>query len=158
MNSPFKHLLADEAGIGRHAVASRPDQQARGPGNLPRRPGRRGHGSHASEGHRGRPYGRRVPRNLIVMGFAVALVIFSLSRVFHNVTSANMTAANVTGSVIWESANSSVANLTAVDPSLAAAGPGAPGTLIQSTARVTRNPLQAGYHSLPTDRRTTEAG
>ena len=37
------------------------------------------------------------------------------------------------------------------------AGPGAPGTLIQSTARVTRNPVQAGYHSLPTERWTSEA-
>jgi hypothetical protein len=91
------------------------------------------------------------------MGFAVALAIFPLSRVFRNVTSVSMTAANVTGSVIWESANSSVANLTAIDPSLAADGPGAPGTLIQSTARVTRNPVQAGYHSLPTERWTSEA-
>jgi hypothetical protein len=72
-------------------------------------------------------------------------------------TPVGMMAASPSVPVVWEAATSSVANLAAVSPSLAAADPGAPGTLIQSTARITRNPVRPGYSSIPTERWTSEA-
>jgi hypothetical protein len=96
------------------------------------------------------------------MGFVAALMIVTLPRAFSDLTAASPTAARMTAAspsvpVVWEAANSSVAHLAAVSPSLAAAGPGAPGTLIQSTARISRNPVRPGYHSMPTERWTSEA-
>jgi hypothetical protein len=72
-------------------------------------------------------------------------------------TAAPATAVPTTTHVVWEAASSSVANLAAISPSLAAAGPGAPGTLIQGSARLTRNPVLPGYSSQPTERWTSEA-
>jgi hypothetical protein len=96
------------------------------------------------------------------MGFVAALTLATLPRAIDGLTGASptpvaMTAASSSAPVVWEAANSSVANLAAVSPSLAAAGPGAPGTLIQSTAQITRNPVRPGYSSVPTERWTSEA-
>jgi hypothetical protein len=89
-------------------------------------------------------------------------MVVALARVFAGLTAASptpvgMMAGSPSVPVVWEAASSSVANLAAVSPSLAAAGPGAPGTLIQSTARINRNPVRPGYHSMPTERWASEA-
>src|SRR5215470_16523191 len=58
--------------------------------------------------------------------------------------------------VVWEAASSSVANLSRVDPALAAGAVGTARSLIQATAPLSSNPVQAGFHSLPTERWTSE--
>jgi hypothetical protein len=98
-----------------------------------------------------------VVRKLIVIGLAVALAIVALPRAFGAVASGSMASAAAGRSVVWEAANSSVANLAGVNPALAAAGPGSPHSLIQSTGHITRNPVWGGYRSLPTERWTSEA-
>jgi hypothetical protein len=151
MSSPSKHFpRANPQRTGRHSSPGRLGQQAPDGGDSPRRHERPFRGSQ-----------RRAPRKLIALGFVAALMVVALARVFAGLTAspmpAGMMAASPSVPVVWEAANSSVANLAAVSPSLAAAGPGAPGTLIQSTARITRNPVRPGYHSMPTERWTSEA-
>src|SRR5215469_7443166 len=146
MSSPSKHFpRANPQKTGRHSSPGRPGQQAPDGGDSPCRHGRRPRGSQA----RG---GGRAPRKLIALGFVAALMVVALARVF-----AVLTAGSPSVPVVWEAASSSVANLAAVSPSLAAADPGAPGTLIQSTARITRNPVRPGYQSMPTERWASEA-
>ena len=82
------------------------------------------------------------------MGLAAAVTILTLPAAF---------ASTAAAPVIWLAANSSVANLADVNSLLAAADTGARDTMIQATAKVTSNPVAAGYRSLPTERWTSEA-
>lgn len=114
-----------------------------------RRRGGRGYGSHAGQVGRSQLYSgsRRLPGKLIVTGLTAALMLLTLPGPL----------ANAAAPVVWLTANSSAANLAAVNPALAAADLGAPGTLSQGTAPLTRNPVRTGYRSLPTERWTSEA-
>lgn len=86
-------------------------------------------------------------RTLIAVGLAAAFAIVPLAAA----------SAQTTTPVRWLAANSSVANVAAVNPTLAAADLGALGTLIQGTAPLARTPVPARYGSLPTERWTSEA-
>ena len=150
MNSPFKLFRpASLRSTGRHTALTQLDRQAREAGNPAcRRRGWCSYRSHAAQSGTSQPHraSRRLLEKLIVAGLAAALTIVTLPG-----------ASASTPPVLWLAANSSVANLAAVNPSLAAADLGAPGTMIQGTARLTRNPVRTGFSSLPTERWTSEA-
>src|SRR5215472_2679127 len=152
MSSPCKQfLLANLGSIGRHAALPQLDQPASNVGKpAGRRRAGRGYGLHAGRAGGSQPYGgsRKLPGKLIVMGLAAVLTTLTLPAAF---------ASTAAAPVIWLAANSSVANLAAVNPLLAAADTGARYTMIQATARVTSNPVPTGYRSLPTERWTSEA-
>jgi hypothetical protein len=88
---------------------------------------------------------------------AAAILIQPGARVALPLYSNAAASARTTAAVVWLAANSSVANLAAVNRALAVADMGASGTMIQATATITQNPVQAGYLSLPTERWTSEA-
>ncbi len=95
---------------------------------------------------------------LLVGGLAAALTVLTLPAAFARPAPAAALA--TAPRVVWLSANSSVANLAAVNRAaraLAVADFGARGTLIQATAVISKNPVPAGYRSLPTERWTSEA-
>jgi hypothetical protein len=157
MSSCKQFLLANLGSTGRHMALSQLDQHAsdvRKPAS--RRRGGRGHGRHAGRAGGRWPHGgsRKLPGKLIVTGLTAVLTILTLPAAFATTAAAPNKAA---ARVVWLAANSSVANLADVNPSLAARTTGARGTMIQATARVTSNPVPAGYRSLPTERWTSEA-
>ncbi len=152
--SPHKRfLVANPARTGRHRAAPRPGRRAGEPGTPARRD--RGcwpFGSRAGQAGRSRPRTgrRRVQGKLIGVALAAALP---------TVTTVTLPGASAsTGRpVVWLAANSSVGNLANISPDLAADDLGVRGTMIQNSAPLTENPVKDGYHSLPTERWTSEA-